>query len=44
VFPVALCARLVAAVHAHRNAQWQAGHGFLGLPNPNGISKLQSPA
>jgi hypothetical protein len=23
---------LAAAVHAHRQAQWQVGHGFLGLP------------
>jgi hypothetical protein len=34
----------VAAVRAHRQAQRQVGHGFLGLPKPNGISQLQSPA
>ncbi len=33
MYPVVLCARLVAAAHAHRQAQWQVGHGFLGLPN-----------
>ena len=27
---------LVAAVHAHRQAQWQVGHGLLGLPNRTG--------
>ena len=36
VYPVALCAGVVAAVHAHRHAQWQVGHGFLGLPNRAG--------
>jgi hypothetical protein len=35
VYPVVLCAGLVAAVHAHRSAHWQVGHGFLGLPKPN---------
>jgi hypothetical protein len=39
--PFVLCARLVAAVPAHRHAQRQVGHGFLGLPNQNGIPKLQ---
>ena len=33
----------LAAVHAHRQAQRQVGHGFLGLPKPNGVVKLQSP-
>ena len=33
VCPAVLCAGLVAAVHAHRQAHWQVGHGFLGLPN-----------
>ena len=33
----------VAAVHAHRQAQRQVGHGFLGLPNRTGYPKLQSP-
>jgi hypothetical protein len=36
--------RLVAAAHAHRQAQWQVGNGFLGLPNRNGMAKLQNPA
>ena len=39
-----LCARLVGAVRAHRQAHWQAGHGFLGLPTSNWIAKLRSPA
>ncbi len=29
---------------AHRQAQWQVGHGLLGLPNRTGYRKLQSPA
>ena len=43
VYPVMPCACLVAAVQAHRQAQRQVGHGFLGLPKPNGVVKLQSP-
>ena len=43
VCPVVLCARLVAAVHAHQLAQWQVGHGFLGLPTQNGMAKLTKP-
>ena len=35
---------LVAAVRAHRHAQRQVGHGFLGLPRPKLMAKLQSPA
>jgi hypothetical protein len=42
-YPVVLCARLVAAVHAHRQAQRQVGHGLLGLPNRNGMAKLTKP-
>ena len=37
-------ATLVAAVHAHRQAQRQVGHGFLRLPDQNGIPTMQSPA
>ena len=44
MYPVVLHARLVAAVHAHRQAHWQVGDGFLGLPHPNGIPKLDRPA
>jgi hypothetical protein len=33
---------LVAAVHAHRQAQWQVGHGFLGLPNRAGYSNCEA--
>jgi hypothetical protein len=33
VCPVMLCARSVAAVHAHRQAQRQVCDGFLGLSN-----------
>jgi hypothetical protein len=39
-----LCARRMAAVQAHRQAHWQVGHGFLGLPSQNGMAKLRSPA
>ena len=34
----------MAEVRAHRQAQQQVGHGFLGLPNRNGMAQLQSPA
>jgi hypothetical protein len=34
----------MAAVHAHRQAQRQVGHGFFGLPNRKGYPKLQRPA
>jgi hypothetical protein len=42
VYPVVLRAGLVALLHAHRNAQWQAGHGFLGLPNRSGYQNYKA--
>jgi hypothetical protein len=43
VYPVVLCARWVAAVHAHRNAQRQVGHGVLGLPKPKRDGETAKP-
>jgi hypothetical protein len=35
-------AGLVAAVHAHRQAQWQVGSGFLGLPDRTGYRNCKA--
>ncbi len=42
--PAVPCARLVAAVRTHRNAHWQVGHGFLGLPKPERDGETAKPA
>ncbi len=41
--PAVPCARWVAAVHAHRNAHWQVGHGLLGLPKPERDGETAKP-
>ncbi len=41
--PTGTPSNLAAAVHAHRQAQWQVGHGFLGLPNRKRDIKTAKP-